>query len=124
VTQAQLLCRARSGTADPRRAKSPARASTGSCCAIACRISAATKPAARRRSDGRACAPRRLPRIPGLSERVIYRELFPKVLTLLDLKQIGDAGIAHIAARQELREMVAGFGSRGGSSQGGLIDLL
>ena len=48
--------------------------------------------------------------IPGLGERVIYRELFPKGLTLLDLQQIGDAGIAHIAARQELREMVAGLG--------------
>ena len=48
--------------------------------------------------------------IPGLGERVIYRELFPKGLTLLDLAQIGDAGIAHIAARQELREMVAGLG--------------
>jgi chromosome partitioning protein len=48
--------------------------------------------------------------IPGLSERVIYRELFPKGLTLLDLKAIGgDAGLAHIAARQELREMVAGL---------------
>jgi chromosome partitioning protein len=48
--------------------------------------------------------------IPGLSERVIYRELFPKGLTLLDLKAIGgDAGIAHVAARQELREMVAGL---------------
>lgn len=45
--------------------------------------------------------------IPGLSERVIYRELFPKGLTLLDLGAIGDAGIAHIAARQELREMIA-----------------
>jgi chromosome partitioning protein len=51
--------------------------------------------------------------IPGLSERVIYRELFPKGLTLLDLKQIGEAGIAHIAARQELREMVAGLGLPG-----------
>lgn len=48
--------------------------------------------------------------IPGLGERVIYRELFPKGLTLLDLKQIGEAGIAHVAARQELREMVAGLG--------------
>ena len=48
--------------------------------------------------------------IPGLSERVIFRELFPKGLTLLDLAAIGaEAGIAHIAARQELREMVAGF---------------
>jgi len=47
--------------------------------------------------------------IPGLGERVIYRELFPKGLTLLDLKQLGEVGIAHIAARQELREMIAGL---------------
>jgi chromosome partitioning protein len=47
--------------------------------------------------------------IPGLGERVIYRELFPKGLTLLDLAQLGEVGIAHIAARQELREMIAGF---------------
>jgi len=45
--------------------------------------------------------------IPGLGERVIYRELFPKGLTLLDLAQLGEVGIAHIAARQELREMIA-----------------
>jgi chromosome partitioning protein len=48
--------------------------------------------------------------IPGLGERVIYRELFPKGLTLLDLPYLGEVGIAHIAARQELREMIAGFG--------------
>jgi chromosome partitioning protein len=48
--------------------------------------------------------------IPGLGERVIYRELFPKGLTLLDLADLGEVGIAHIAARQELREMVAGLG--------------
>jgi chromosome partitioning protein len=48
--------------------------------------------------------------IPGLGERVIYRELFPKGLTLLDLPQLGEVGIAHIAARQELREMIAGLG--------------
>jgi chromosome partitioning protein len=48
--------------------------------------------------------------IPGLGERVIYRELFPKGLTLLDLGQIGEVGLAHIAARQELREMIAGLG--------------
>lgn len=48
--------------------------------------------------------------IPGLSERVIFRELFPKGLTLLDLAAIGsEAGIGHVAARQELREMVAGL---------------
>jgi chromosome partitioning protein len=48
--------------------------------------------------------------IPGLGERVIYRELFPKGLTLLDLQQIGEVGIGHITARQELREMIAGLG--------------
>ena len=45
--------------------------------------------------------------IPGLGERVIYRELFPKGITLLDLAQMGEVGIGHIAARQELREMIA-----------------
>ncbi|MEJ7932664.1 division plane positioning ATPase MipZ [Sphingobium sp. AN558] len=47
--------------------------------------------------------------IPGLSERVIFRELFPSGLTLLDKGQLGDLGVSHIAARQELREMVAGL---------------
>lgn len=47
--------------------------------------------------------------IPGLGERVIYRELFPKGITLLDLEELGELGIGHIAARQELREMIAGL---------------
>jgi chromosome partitioning protein len=47
--------------------------------------------------------------IPGLGERVIYRELFPKGLTLLDLADLGEVGIGHIAARQELREMISGL---------------
>jgi chromosome partitioning protein len=47
--------------------------------------------------------------IPGLGERVIYRELFPKGLTLLDAKTFGGMGISHVAARQELREMMAGL---------------
>jgi len=47
--------------------------------------------------------------IPGLGERVIYRELFPKGLTMLDLGELGDVGLGHIAARQELREMIAGL---------------
>ena len=47
--------------------------------------------------------------IPGLGERVIYRELFPKGLTLLDLQQLREVGIGHITARQELREMIAGL---------------
>ena len=55
--------------------------------------------------------------IPGLGERVIYRELFPKGLTLLDLQQLGDVGIGHITARQELREMIAGLGIPGQEEQ-------
>jgi chromosome partitioning protein len=47
--------------------------------------------------------------IPGLSERVIYRELFPSGLTLLDKGHLGELGVSHIAARQELREMIAGL---------------
>ena len=51
--------------------------------------------------------------IPGLGERVIYRELFPKGLTLIDLQLLGEVGISHITARQELREMIAGLGVPG-----------
>jgi chromosome partitioning protein len=57
--------------------------------------------------------------IPGLGERVIYRELFPKGLTLLDLPHIGEASIAHITARQELREMVAGLDIPGAGAEAG-----
>lgn len=46
----------------------------------------------------------------GLSERVIYKELFLSGLTLLDLKR-GGAGtsltMSHVAARQEVRDLVA-----------------
>lgn len=50
--------------------------------------------------------------VPGLGERVIYRELFLKGLTLLDLKTAGvmeDKGLtlSHVAARQELRALMA-----------------
>jgi len=47
--------------------------------------------------------------IPGLSERVIYRELFPSGLTLLDPQAIDNVSLSHIAARQELRDMMAGL---------------
>jgi chromosome partitioning protein len=47
--------------------------------------------------------------VPGLGERVIYRELFPKGLTLLDVDQIESLTMSHVTARQELREMIAGF---------------
>jgi chromosome partitioning protein len=45
---------------------------------------------------------------PGFSERVIFRELFPRGLTLLDLKDVGvkQLNISNIAARQELRDMM------------------
>lgn len=47
--------------------------------------------------------------IPGLSERVIFRELFPSGLTLLDKGHLGELGFSHLTARQELREMIAGL---------------
>ncbi len=46
---------------------------------------------------------------PGLSERVIYRELFPMGLTLLDLTESGSNvsfTMSHVAARQEIRDML------------------
>ena len=48
--------------------------------------------------------------IPGMSERVVFRELFPKGLTLMDLgKNDGEAKMtmSNIAARQEVRAMLA-----------------
>ena len=45
---------------------------------------------------------------PGFSERVIFRELFPRGLTLLHLKDIGikQLNISNVAARQELRDLI------------------
>jgi chromosome partitioning protein len=43
----------------------------------------------------------------GLSERVVYRELFPSGLTLLDKGHLGELGTSHLVARQELRSLVA-----------------
>ncbi len=45
---------------------------------------------------------------PGFTERVIFRELFPRGLTLLDLRDLGvkSLNISNIAARQELRELI------------------
>ena len=45
---------------------------------------------------------------PGFSERVIFRELFPRGLTLLDLKDVGVEGlnISNVAARQEVRDLI------------------
>ncbi len=44
--------------------------------------------------------------LPGLSERVIYREMFPQGLTLLDVDAIGEVSLSHVAARAELRELI------------------
>ncbi|MFV0294197.1 MAG: division plane positioning ATPase MipZ [Paracoccus sp. (in: a-proteobacteria)] len=45
---------------------------------------------------------------PGFSERVVFRELFPNGLTLLDLNDTGteQLSMSNIAARQELRELI------------------
>ena len=45
---------------------------------------------------------------PGFSERVIFRELFLSGLTLLDLKEDGPIPMtmSHVAARQEVRDLV------------------
>jgi chromosome partitioning protein len=49
----------------------------------------------------------------GLSERVIYRELFPSGLTLMD-KELSTGGasltLSHVAARQEVRALVESLG--------------
>jgi chromosome partitioning protein len=49
--------------------------------------------------------------VPGLSERVIYREMFLTGLTLLDLRdagtKAGSINMSQIAARQELRDLIA-----------------
>lgn len=47
--------------------------------------------------------------VPGMSERVIYRELFPKGLTLLDTGVIEEVSMSHVAARAELRELIGGL---------------
>ena len=47
---------------------------------------------------------------PGLSERTIFRELFLSGLTLLDLREPSagpNVDISHVAARQEVRELLA-----------------
>ncbi len=51
--------------------------------------------------------------IQGLGERVIYRELFLTGLTLLDLNKDGvkvEMSMSHVAARQELRQLLDAIG--------------
>lgn len=50
---------------------------------------------------------------PGFSERVIFRELFPHGLTLLDLKKanfVKSFSLSHVAARQEIRSLLNSLG--------------
>jgi chromosome partitioning protein len=50
---------------------------------------------------------------PGFSERVIFRELFPKGLTLLDLRERGvgvSLNMSHVAAREEVRGLLDAIG--------------
>nr|WP_188762616.1 division plane positioning ATPase MipZ [Polymorphobacter glacialis] len=45
----------------------------------------------------------------GLSERVIFREFFPRGLTLLDRNALEDFSLSHVGARTELRALLAGL---------------
>ena len=50
---------------------------------------------------------------PGFGERVIFRELFPKGLTLLDLRESAPEDgftLSHVAARQEVRSLLDAIG--------------
>lgn len=60
----------------------------------------------------------------GLSERVIYRELFPSGLTLLDKGHLGELGTSHLVARQELRQLVAGLNLPPPASRAPLLQLI
>ena len=45
----------------------------------------------------------------GLSERVIFREFFPRGLTLLDREALDDFSLSHVGARAELRALINGL---------------
>jgi chromosome partitioning protein len=50
--------------------------------------------------------------VTGLGERVVYRELFPKGLTLIDLQNVPNQvkmSMSHVVARQELRSLMDGL---------------
>ncbi|MGE0723444.1 MAG: division plane positioning ATPase MipZ [Alphaproteobacteria bacterium] len=49
--------------------------------------------------------------VPGFGERVIFRELFLRGLTLFDLEDVGmTLTMSHVAARQEVRALMAAVG--------------
>ena len=48
--------------------------------------------------------------IPGFTERIIFRELFPRGLTLLDLPDVGVVGqlnISNVGAKEEMTAMLS-----------------
>ena len=49
---------------------------------------------------------------PGFGERVVFKEMFLKGLTLLDLKEDQDGGLtmSQISARQEVRTLIMAIG--------------
>lgn len=53
----------------------------------------------------------------GLSERVIFREFFPRGLTLLDRSALDDFSLSHVGARAELRALLAGLNLPGWDSE-------
>lgn len=61
---------------------------------------------------------------PGFGDRVIFRELFPMGLTMLDLPQ-KDVGIplsmSHVAARQEVRELIVTLNLPGIGTETGIL---
>ena len=55
--------------------------------------------------------------VPGFGERVVFRELFLKGLTLLDLREDGTGvalNMSHVAARQEVRALLQAIALRAG----------
>ena len=53
----------------------------------------------------------------GLTERVIYREFFPRGLTLLDRSALEDFSLSHVGARAELRALIAALNLPGGNAE-------
>ena len=47
--------------------------------------------------------------VPGLSDRVIYKELFPKGLTILDPDAGSGFSLSNIAVKQEIRDLLLGL---------------
>jgi chromosome partitioning protein len=61
---------------------------------------------------------------PGFGDRVIFRELFPMGLTMLDLPQKGvgiSLSMSHVAARQEVRELIVTLGLPGVGHETGIL---